>query len=137
MSCQDFISHFYQSIIDKKVDDIIACYQNSEDVYVILEGPRLSTKGITKIAQGWRDFCNSTIELHDINWEDGPYVYETTQCASLIGIIKMVGLIGGNQFEIIFRASFVLSIDNKQFNIVHEHVSGALSDPYGIGDWKK
>lgn len=137
MKCTDFLSDFYQAISDKRVDDIINSYVDSEDVYVILEGPRLSTKGITKIASGWRDFCNSTIELHTIVWEDGPYVFETPQCSSLIGIIKMTGIIAGKAFEITFRASFVLSIENGQYKIIHEHVSGAMSDPYGIGDWKK
>jgi hypothetical protein len=137
MTPVDFISQFYTSIIDKRVDDIIHSYLDSEDVYVILEGPRLSTQGIKKIASGWVDFCNSPIELHSIQWQDGPYVYATSDSASVIGIILMRGLIAGKIFETTFRASFFLIYKDDHYFIVHEHVSGALTDPYGIGDWKK
>jgi ketosteroid isomerase-like protein len=137
MTPVDFIRHFYNSIIEKRVNDIIHSYLDSEEVYVILEGPRLSTKGIKKIASGWADFCDSSIELHSIQWEDGPYIHEAKDSASVIGIILMKGLIAGKIFETTFRASFFLIHKDNRYFIVHEHVSGALTDPYGIGDWKK
>lgn len=137
MQAVSFINRFYQAIIDKKVDEIVHAYLPSEDVYVILEGPRLATKGIEKITSGWRDFCSSEIELSGITWMEGPYVYDTSECASLAGIIRLQGNIGDKTFDNTFRASFVLSKTKHGMKIVHEHVSGALEDPYGIGDWKK
>jgi len=132
-----FVNSFFQNIIDKRVDDVINSYAKSEDIYVILEGPRLSTKGITRISEGWKDFCNSTIKVFSIDWIDGPYTRESYDMSSVIGIINMKGMIKDKEFEIVYRASFVLINDEPQFKIFHEHISGALSDPYGIGDWKK
>jgi ketosteroid isomerase-like protein len=137
MQAISFINSFYQAIIHKKVNDIVLSYLPSEEVYVILEGPRLATKGIEKIADGWRAFCSSNITLSSIAWIEGPFVYDTTECTSLIGIIRLQGDIGDKSFDNTFRASFVLAKTNDGFKIVHEHVSGALEDPYGIGDWKK
>lgn len=137
MNNVEFINGFYQSIIDKRVDDIINAYLPSEEVYVILEGPRLATKGIEKIAMGWRDFCDSSISLKSIEWLEGPYVFDTIECVTLAGVIKLKGEIVKNTFENTFRASFVMSKTSQGLKIVQEHVSGALTDPYGIGDWKK
>lgn len=133
----EFIQSFYQSIIDKRVEDIVGSYLQSDEVYVILEGPRLATKGIEKIASGWRDFCSSKIALQNISWLEGPFVFDSMECATLAGIIQLTGAIGERDFSNTFRASFVLSKTDDGLKIVQEHVSGALEDPYGIGDWKK
>ena len=137
LEAQNFINNFYQAIIEKRSDDIVNCYIDSADVYVILEGPRLATKGIQDISTGWRDFCSSNIDLHKIEWLDGPYVFETSECASVAGVVRLIGTAKGTRFDNTFRASFMLLKTTEGYKIVHEHVSGALADPYGIGDWKK
>ncbi len=137
MSSVEFINDFYRAIIHKEVAKIVDAYAQSEDTYVILEGPRLATKGYDQIASGWKDFCNSKIELKAIQWVDGPWVYENDYSASLIGIIELDVDVDGLFKKLTYRVSFTLKRENSKYYIIHEHVSGALSDPYGIGDWKK
>lgn len=135
---KEFIDIFYSAIIHKKVESIINSYHQSEETYVILEGPRLSTKGYKNIAAGWKDFANSSIVLNSIEWLEGPINYIMTDSATLSGVIRLKGKIGENKaFDNTFRASFLLIKHENEYKIIHEHVSGALADPYGIGDWKK
>jgi len=137
MQPKEFIAAFYQAIVDKRLEDITSAYLDSEETYVILEGPRLATKGFSRIAQGWRDFCDSRISLQSITWLEGPFLCTFTDSASLAGVMQLCGSIGDKSFEQIFRGSFVLALTPDGFKIAQEHVSGALPDPYGIGDWKK
>ena len=135
---ENFIRAFYKSIMDKRVEDILDAYRQDDATYVILEGPRLSTKGFSKIAPGWRDFCESSITLDSIEWLEGPFDLDFQDNCILSGIIRLIGSVNEDlNFDNTFRASFVLLKKNETFEIIHEHVSGALSDPYGIGDWKK
>lgn len=136
----DTINSFFQAIIDKKVAAICAFYVPDEHTYVILEGPRLSTLGYEAIAKGWKDFCVSTIHLKTIHWVEGPFEEAVSQMAWVSGIVHLTISIQGKTFEQTFRTSFVLKkSDNTEggWLIRHEHVSGALADPYGIGDWLK
>ncbi len=132
------INNFYQAIIDKDITKIHESYLASEETYVILEGPRLATKGFEKIASGWSDFCKSSIELSAIEWLEGPFVFDFSDSTTLAGVIRLTGKISPEKsFENTFRASFLLAKVGDEYKIVHEHVSGALADPYGIGDWKR
>ena len=125
----------FQNIINKNADDICAGYFESEDLYVILEGPRLSNRGHKKIAKGWRDFVNSDLSLLDVSWTEGPYEEVTDEMAWVGGIIVLKIEVKGRTFEQVFRATFVLTQQDNQWKIKHEHVSAAHEDPYGIGDW--
>jgi len=137
MNAESFIHGFYKSIIDKKVDTILDSYVQSADTYVILEGPRLSTRGFENIAPGWKDFCKSNIVLNNIQWLEGPFIYDMKDNVTLAGVIRLRGSISpGKLFDNTYRASFLLIKIENSFKIMHEHVSGALADPYGIGDWK-
>lgn len=145
MTALQTVNQHYQVILDKHIEAICSKYVQSEDTYVVLEGPRLTTKGYQKIQKGWTDFCNTTmLQLQSINWIEGPFTQETQNMAWVSGIIVLkVGVTKANQelhfFENTFRASFVLiRADEKQdWKIIHEHVSVAHTDPYGIGDWLK
>jgi ketosteroid isomerase-like protein len=133
-----FINSFYQAIIDKKLTKIHESYLASDETYVILEGPRLATKGFEKIASGWVDFCKSSIQLSSIEWLEGPFIFDFSDTTTLAGVVRLIGKISPEKtFDNTFRASFLLAKIDGQYKIVHEHVSGALTDPYGIGDWKK
>jgi ketosteroid isomerase-like protein len=75
---------------------------------------------------------------------EGPFSQESQTMAWVSGIIVLkVAVTKANQlthsFENTFRASFVLrkEDENKTWKIIHEHVSIAHTDPYGIGDWLK
>jgi hypothetical protein len=137
-SAAEFIDHFYQAIIRKELETIRASYWPEPETYVILEGPRLATQGYTKIAEGWGDFCQSAITLQGIEWLEGPFEYPFADSITLAGVIRLWGSIPGMlDFDNTFRTTFLLKKTETGFNILHEHVSGAMSDPYGIGDWKK
>jgi hypothetical protein len=154
MTSIETINQFYQAIIDKNVTQICAAYVQDEQTYVVLEGPRLTTLGFSKIEKGWIDFCASDIALNEIVWLEGPFSEEDKTMAWIGGVIKLIVSIGDKPFEQTFRASFVLKKVKRSKNTVqpsrdehksvkgiwlirHEHVSGALADPYGIGDWLK
>ncbi len=133
------INQFFQAIIDKNTSKIGSFYVQDEQTYVVLEGPRLTTLGFSKIEKGWFDFCDSKLTLTRIEWLEGPFSEEETTMAWVGGVIKLVVSIGEKPFEQTFRASFVLkkAENTEGWLIRHEHVSGALADPYGIGDWLK
>lgn len=137
MSAIISVNAHYQAIIDKNLSEILNKYVVSEETYVILEGPRLTTIGFEKIQKGWTDFCASSIKLQAIEWTEGPFSEESQDMAWVAGIIRLAVEINGNAFENIFRASFVLKKlpSTQNWQIKHEHVSVVHNDPYGVGDW--
>jgi ketosteroid isomerase-like protein len=140
MTPTEAINQFYQAIIDKRVDGITGQYVADEGTYVVLEGPRLTTLGYSKIAKGWADFCQSGLTLEAIDWLEGPFeeISKGMDMAWVGGVIRLRVQVAGRDFEQTFRSTFVLTGDGAgQWLIRHEHVSGALADPYGIGDWLK
>ena len=137
MTTLETINTHYQLIIDKNVEGICSKYFPSEETYVILEGPRLTTIGFEKIKKGWTDFCASNLKLISINWIEGPFVEETTDMAWVAGIISLKVAVNDIEFENIFRSTFVLIKYEEDWKIKHEHVSLVHTDPYGIGDWLK
>jgi ketosteroid isomerase-like protein len=139
MKKSEIVNRFFQAIIDKDVAEIQASYVPSEDTYVILEGPRYTTLGYEKIASGWSDFCQSPLSLQKIEWVEGPFEETEGSMAWIGGMIILTVDVRGQAFAVQFRASFVLrqNSDTGRWQIRHEHVSGPLADPYGIGDWLK
>jgi ketosteroid isomerase-like protein len=131
------INQHYDAIVQKNLPLILDKYDPSEETYVILEGPRLTTLGYEKIKKGWTDFCASPLKLLSIEWMEGPFSQTTAEMGWAAGIIRLKVDVHGKSFENIFRATFVLVRHEGDWKIRHEHVSGALSDPYGIGDWLK
>lgn len=134
-SAIDTVNEHYRVIIEKDISGILDKYVPSEDTYVVLEGPRLTTKGFEKISKGWKDFCLSPIQLKSISWTEGPFAEESERMAWVSGIIHLSIQISDHTFENIFRASFVLNKIADGWKIKHEHVSVVHPDPYGIGDW--
>jgi ketosteroid isomerase-like protein len=137
MTALETINSHYQVIINKDVEGICSKYFPSEETYVILEGPRLTTIGFEKIKKGWTDFCASNLKLISINWSEGPFVEEAATMAWVAGIISLKVAVNDTEFENIFRSTFVLIKQEDDWKIKHEHVSLVHADPYGIGDWLK
>lgn len=133
----ELINEHYQVILNKDIIGIADKYFPSEQTYVILEGPRLTTIGYEKIKKGWTDFCNSPLRLISIEWLEGPFVQQTAAMAYVAGIIKFKIGSAETVFENTFRTTFVLMQHEGKWKIQHEHVSIAHPDPYGIGDWLK
>jgi ketosteroid isomerase-like protein len=138
MSPIETINHFYQAIIDKRVEDIRLSYVPSEETYVILEGPRYTTLGFEKIAKGWGDFCDSHLTLNKIEWVEGPFEETSERMSYVAGMIVLTVEVKEKEFSVQFRSTFVLlKNEENKWKIKHEHVSAPLQDPYGIGDWLK
>ncbi len=131
------VNAFYQAIIAKDASAICSYYMPDEHTYVVLEGPRLTTRGFALIEKGWQDFCTSGLSLLAIEWTEGPLEEVCTDMAWVAGVIRLRVEVKHRVFEQVFRASFVLRKSTTEWKIRHEHVSGALADPYGIGDWLK
>ncbi len=54
----------------------------------------------------------------------------------IAGLLSLETMVGSSPRILRVRASFVLQRnDLDQWQIVHEHVSQPMADPYGIGDW--
>ena len=138
MTPTEAVNQSFQNIIDGDADAICRGYVAAPDLYVILEGPRLSNRGHENIFKGWRDFVNSGISLLSVNWTEGPYEDRTDRMAWVGGIIELKILVAERTLSQTFRATFVLTSDaDGRWKIKHEHVSAAHPDPYGIGDWLK
>ncbi len=131
----DVINGSFAYIISKDPAAILSTYHESEELYVILEGPRLSNRGYGPISKGWQDFCASPIALQQVDWLEGPFVEETAAMSWVGGIIRLTVEVNERIVAPVFRASFVLTLQNGRWKIKHEHVSAAHEDPYGIGDW--
>lgn len=131
------IKDFHQHVMDKNVEAINGAYVESEDLYVILEGPRLSNRGHSNISKGWKDFCESGLSLESIVWTEGPYVETHMGMAWVGGVMELAIAVNGREFTQTFRGTFVMLNESGKWKIKHEHVSAALEDPYGIGDWLK
>ncbi len=131
------INNFYQLIINKDAAGISNAYFPSEELYVILEGPRLSNRGHANISKGWKDFCESGLSLQSINWVEGPFKEESETMAWVGGVVELAVEVQNRTFSQVFRSTFVLCKLDNSWKIKHEHVSAALDDPYGIGDWLK
>lgn len=137
MILQKRIEKFWDAVVAKDLKGIEAVYIPSEDTYVILEGPRYSTIGVTKIMKGWTDFCNSAITMSGYSWIEGPREEMTKEMGWIGGITDLTLDVNGKKFTNRFRISFVMMPWEDDWKIKHEHVSAPMEDPYGIGDWLK
>ncbi|MFS4467253.1 nuclear transport factor 2 family protein [Maribacter sp. 2210JD10-5] len=137
MELQKRIRKFWNAISERDINEINNGYCQDEDTYVILEGPRLATKGIKMISNGWKDFVQSPISLDKIVWTEGPFEEIVGDMGWIGGVTDLYITVNGKEIKNTFRSSFVMKKIDGDWKIRHEHVSAAHSDPYGIGDWKK
>ena len=137
MQLQKRIEKFWDAVIAKDLENIESVYIPSESTYVILEGPRYSTTGISKIMKGWKDFCNSTIQMSGYKWIEGPQEEITEHMGWIGGITDLSISVDGKEFTNRFRITFVMLPYNGDWKVKHEHVSAPMQDPYGVGDWLK
>lgn len=133
----DRITKFFNAIIKEDIEEIKNGYIQDERTYVVLEGPRLATKGYKMIAEGWSDFTTSPIAMTKIVWTDGPFEEIVGDMGWISGITELYLNVGGKEVFNTFRSSFVMKKENGDWKIRHEHVSAPHPDPYGVGDWKK
>jgi len=137
MILQKRIEAFWDSVIAKNIADIKSAYMPTEETYVILEGPRYSTQGVTKIMKGWKDFCESSINMVGYRWVEGPQEEIIGSMGWIGGITDLSISINGKELTNRFRITFVMLNYEADWKIKHEHVSAPMQDPYGVGDWLK
>lgn len=131
------IEKFWDAVRANEMDGIKEAYVPSEKTYVILEGPRYSTKGTDLIFKGWGDFINSPINLTSIVWVEGPFEEIEGNLGWVSGITDISIQVNDKEFTTRFRCTFVMALYEGDWKIRHEHVSAPMEDPYGIGDWLK
>ncbi len=130
------LTAFFDAIVARRIDDVTMMYRRSATTYVFVEGPRWSTLGYDQIAAGWQAFLRSPIQVHHWQWCEGPVVETWSESAMIAGLLSLETMVGSSPRILRVRASFVLQRnDLDQWQIVHEHVSQPMADPYGIGDW--
>jgi ketosteroid isomerase-like protein len=138
MRLKDVSLHHFEAVVQKRVEDIIDSYENSEELLVFVEGPRWATRGFERVAKGWRDFVDSPITCNECVWIEEPLVQESGDHGFTAGIVEMSLTIKGKPKTVRFRGTFVYrKEEDGKWRIIHEHFSQPAADPYGIGDWLK
>jgi ketosteroid isomerase-like protein len=129
----------FADVAQKRIEEIINHYANTEELLVFVEGPRWVTHGFDKVSKGWRDFNDSSIFVESCKWiEFEPLAKVIGDCGVIAGIVEMNVNIGGVKKVIKFRGTFVLQKEaDGEWRIFHEHFSQPAEDPYGVGDWLK
>jgi ketosteroid isomerase-like protein len=128
----------FRAVIEKRIDDIVSHYRNSDQTYVFIEGPRWSTQGIDRINKGWNAYIDAPLSVQSVRYVEGPLaeVSSSGDLAWIAGIVELAVSIAGNVKTIRFRSTFVFRKEaDGHWRIEHEHFSQPAEDPYGIGDW--
>jgi ketosteroid isomerase-like protein len=127
---------FMTAIEMREIPGVISAYEQSEDVYVFLEGPRWATHGYESVARGWSAYQNSTMGVLGHRWVEGPQLVGSESIVSIQGILDLDYTANGKSNVLRMRMTWVLrkNLDGK-WGIVHEHASQPMPDPYGAGDW--
>jgi ketosteroid isomerase-like protein len=132
-----FVEAHWRNVIEGRVEDVIAAYQDSDSTYVFTEGPRWSTRGRERIAAGWRAYLQAPFRLVSYQWIEGPQEAVVGEVGWCAGIADFGVERASQSSRLRLRFTFVLRQDAGRWRIVHEHFSQPASDPYGTGDWLK
>ncbi len=114
----DRITQFFNAIIQEDIEEIKNGYCQDERTYVVLEGPRLATKGFSMIAKGWNDFTTSPIAMTKIVWTDGPFEEIVGDMGWISGITELHLKVGDRDVHNTFRSSFVLKREDNDWKIL-------------------
>ncbi len=128
--------HHFQAVIEKRIDDILNRYAQSENTYVFVEGPRWATLGYENIAMGWRAFVEAPLSVVACEYVEAPHSQVSGEMAWVGGIVEMTVKVRDEVKTVRFRGTFIFRREaDNEWRIVHEHFSQPAADPYGIGDW--
>lgn len=128
----------FEAVKKKKIGQILDYYAQSENLLVFVEGPRWATLDFENVAKGWRDFCDSAINVKNCIWTESLQAKVVGKMGFVAGITELELEINGAQKTIRFRGTFILQEDaDGKWRVVHEHFSQPAENPYGIGDWLK
>jgi ketosteroid isomerase-like protein len=128
----------FEAVIHKNIEKILDYYAQTEDLLIFLEGPRWATLGYKAVEKGWRDFCDSAINVKSCEWIENPTAKTNGEIGFVAGISELNVEINGNPKTIRFRGTFILEKNaDGNWRVIHEHFSQPAKNPYGIGDWLK
>lgn len=129
-------TQMFDSLIARDLEGVLDCFDDADDAYVFLEGPRWTNKGGKRIHQGWRDYFEAPIRLKEWRWVEGPEVFASGDLAAVCGVTECQFEGAGEPRPMKMRMSWVVRRgEDRVWRIVHEHGSQPLPDPYGTGDW--
>lgn len=130
--------HHFRAIMEKRVDEIINRYSQSENLLVFVEGPRWATVGFENLARGWRAFVDSPIQMIECSWVENLQSQTTAEMGFVAGIVELKVNVREAVKTIRFRGSFIMQKESDgEWRIIQEHFSQPAADPYGVGDWLK
>lgn len=130
-------AHF-KAVINKNIEKILDYYSQTEDLLIFVEGPRWATLGYNAVEKGWRDFCDSAINVKSCEWVENLTAKTIGKMGFVAGISELKVEINGTPKTIRFRGTFILEEESDgNWRVIHEHFSQPAENPYGIGDWLK
>ena len=123
----EVVENLLTAIRSRDLSGILNAYEESDELYVFLEGPRWSSQTF-----------HADLKIIAHEWIEGPEEITVEGLTSLHGILDMHTESPAQKKTLKVRGTWVLrkSLD-AQWRIAHEHVSAPMEDPYGTGDWKK
>lgn len=124
-----------RAVIDRDLPAVLDSFSGGDDAYVFVEGPRWTTSGGDRIADGWRAYFTAPIRITGFTWVEGPHTFESPSLAQVVGVIDYRVSGNGVAKDLRLRMTWLLRHEGDRWRIVHEHGSQPLADPYGAGDW--
>ncbi len=134
----EVVENLLTAIRSRDLSGILNAYEESDELYVFLEGPRWSSQTFTEVSRGWTAWFHADLKIIAHEWIEGPEEITVEGLTSLQGILDLHTESPAQKKTLKVRGTWVLrkSLD-AQWRIAHEHVSAPMEDPYGTGDWKK
>jgi hypothetical protein len=66
------VENMLTAIRTRDLAGILNTYEESDDLYVFLEGPRWSSRTYTNVSAGWTAWYGADLEIYDHEWVEGP-----------------------------------------------------------------
>lgn len=123
------------SVLSRDLEGVVSCFSSASDAYMYVEGPRWTTTGGHNVREGWSAYFEGGFGIADWRWVEGPKIIADQHLAQVMGVIDYIMIGKGKRTPLRLRMTWLLRLGEAGWQIVHEHGSQPLEDPYGAGDW--
>lgn len=123
------------SVVEKDLDGVVSCFSPAPDAYMYVEGPRWTTRGGGNVREGWSAYFAGGFGIGSWKWVEGPQVFADQRLAQVLGVIDYEMIGNGERTPLRLRMTWLMRREEAGWQIIHEHGSQPLEDPYGAGDW--
>ena len=123
------------SVVAHDLDGVVSCFSPSPDCYMYVEGPRWTTRGGGNVREGWAAYFAGGFGIGSWTWVEGPQVFTDQRLAQVLGVIDYEMIGDGKRTPLRLRMTWLMRREEQGWQIIHEHGSQPLEDPYGAGDW--